>query len=370
MKNYCPLPFGHLLSNTRGDYQICCEHRVPIEHRMNINQDHPDSWLNSEYIKQVRSSFEQEQQHPGCSQCWQHENAGRKSLRTRSINEYRILGLQNCQSSLVNAELQVGNLCNLTCVMCNPYSSSALLAENTKLGITSVKQQDIDWTDTAWQNIDWILNQGIRVLNIRGGEPLYNKKLLHLIENLPHDKASLILLHITTNATTWTDRWEKAFEKFRLVRFMFSLDAIGHRYEYIRFPAQWNTVEQNVQKIRTLPNAKCLVHAVIQNLNIESIGELISWCDNQDIYLELDRLYSPAYLQITNLPVEYKDRVCLYLKNLLSLPLKNHIRQFLKSCHAEIQQSTFNDQLWTEFQNQIGMRESLRGNNHRSIMEY
>ena len=370
MKNYCPLPFGHLLSDTQGDYRICCEHRVPVEYRMNINQDHPDAWLTGEYIKQVRKSFENEHRHPGCSQCWRHEDSGRESLRTRSIKEYQILGIRDHQSRLVNAELQVENLCNLTCIMCDPKSSSAILAENTKLGLTSIKQQEIGWNNTAWQNINWILDQGIRVLNIRGGEPLYNKKLLNIIENLPRDTASLMVLHLTTNATVWTDRWEQALKKFGLVRFMFSIDAIDHRYEYIRFPSQWNTVEQNVQKIRTLVNAKCLVHAVVQNLNIGSIGELISWCDKQDIYLELDRLYNPAYLQITNLPSQYKDRVCVYLENLLNQRLQNHIRQFLESCYTEIQQSTFNNQLWKEFQNQIGMRESLRGNNHRSIMEY
>ena len=91
---------------------------------------------------------------------------------------------------MITVEIQLGNLCNLTCLMCNENSSSAILSENIKLGINKVKQKNFTWNDISFDYLYEILLSGPKIVNIRGGEPLYNKKLLKLIEDLPEEICS------------------------------------------------------------------------------------------------------------------------------------------------------------------------------------
>ena len=249
MNNYCAMPFNHVMIATNGDYQICCVHPVPAKHRKNINQTSLDEWLQNPYLAEVKSDFAQDQTHPGCHNCWQQEAAGTQSIRQMQANEYKIIGAKPGQSKLLNVEAAVGNLCNLSCVMCDEHNSSAILAENRQLGISIVDQRDFSWTESAFENLQHILDCRPRVLNLRGGEPMYNKRILELIENFPSDQLNNTLLHLTTNATTWTPQWQQALSKFKAVRMMLSIDAVGDLAEYIRYPCKFDQVESNIKQI-------------------------------------------------------------------------------------------------------------------------
>lgn len=372
MKNYCPLPFGHVCVGSLGNYQICCQHRVPVEHQDSINTAKLEDWTQNQYLEEVRDAFRQDIRHPGCSVCWRDEDSGKPSIRTRVSQEYRLLGLKPLEERLVNAEIQAGNLCNLSCVMCDEAESSALLAENQRLGINQIQQSDIKWDDQAWKNLLEILPD-LKVLNIRGGEPLYNKKLLETIEQMPDEQCNRVLLHITTNATVWNERWETALKKFRLVRVMLSIDAVGDVYEYIRYPAQWSTVEHNVDSMLTMPNFKFTVHSVVQNLNIQHLEDLIDWCRQRQLFLEFQKCYRPQYLEPTNIPDLLVDFTIKQLKQCQEKITESNARAFIQSCLQDFEtrkQLGLDSTLWKEFVTIMNMRESLRGNNHRTILRY
>jgi molybdenum cofactor biosynthesis enzyme MoaA len=372
MKNYCPLPFGHVCVGSLGTYQICCQHRVPAKHQNNISEVPVSQWTKNQYLEQVRDAFQQDQRHPGCAVCWRDEDSGKPSIRTRVSQEYQLIGLKPMEQRLVNIEIQAGNLCNLSCVMCDEAESSALLAENQRLGINQIQQTDIKWDEQAWKNLNEILPK-VRVLNIRGGEPMYNKKLLETIESMPVEHCKNMLLHITTNATVWNERWETALKKFRLVRVMLSIDAVGDVYEYIRYPAQWNTVEQNVNRMLTMPNFKFTVHSVVQNLNVAHLEDLIDWCQSKNLFLEFQKCYRPQYLEPTNIPNSLIDSTVAQLKRCENKVIEANARAFIQSCLNDFEtrrQTEINLDLWREFVSIITLRESLRGNNHKDILNY
>lgn len=353
-----------------GDYAVCCLHKTPKQHRLNLRDADPDVWLKSGYLEEVQNSFRENQKHPGCHQCWNDEDSGFGSMRTRTEKEYKIFGINPKNPTIVNAEIQLGNLCNLTCLMCNEYESSAILAENRKLGINKIQQRDIDWNERSWENLQKILDKSPKILNLRGGEPLYNKKILDILENIPQDQKRKMMLHLTTNATEWNDRWAQVLAGFKMVRMMISIDAIGHIYEYIRFPAKWVQVEQNVKKIQNLPNARIVINAVVQNLNILHLGDLISWCQANNLYLILDRLKHPKHLELTNLPIAPRTQAIQDLKKLSDLSLPADLAKFIESSILELSNRGFDQGLWDEFQTQVTMREKLRGNDYRSILYY
>jgi molybdenum cofactor biosynthesis enzyme MoaA len=351
-----------------GEYAICCLHRTPVDQRLNVNRDVYGAWKESNYVREVRESFVNDQRHAGCHMCWHHEDRGIISQRQRTSREYKILGIDVNRPKLTNIELDVGNLCNLKCLMCDEYNSSAILAENRKLGINVLDQRDIAWNDTAFDNIKTMLDQKPSVINIRGGEPFYNKKLLSLINSISDEDAKNICLHITTNATIWGEAWQQALQRFRLIRFMFSVDAVGKPYEYIRHPADWSTVDSNISNMMTQTNAKTMVHAVVSNLNIGYLGELIDWSQDKSIYLELDALIDPPYLQIQNLPDSYKSIVLDRLDQWLTKHYPDHIITVLKGFSEVLKQSKHDPVLWAQFQNDIGRRDNLRGNNYQDFI--
>jgi organic radical activating enzyme len=371
--NFCALPFGHTTVNTSGNFLVCCVHSPPAVDTININQDNYTSWQNSNYLNQVRQSFKENKQHPGCSVCWQHENKSQPSLRTKSQKEYKLLRVTDSSNKIVNLEIQLGNLCNLKCLMCNENESSAILAENIQLKINQHNQKDFRWSNTGFDNLKEMIMDGPQVINVRGGEPLYNKELLTLIEEIPEHICSNTLLHITTNATQWSKRWQAALEKFRIIRFMFSVDAVGELYEYIRFPGHWNTTCNNIKQMACIKNNRSLIYCVVQNLNILSIGDVIMWAKEQNLHLQLEQLINPEWLSITNLPGSLKVEAVDYLDNILSWDIEYHIKDFLIQCKLQLEASInqpINVELWNKFQSEINMRDNVRQNSHRRFLLY
>ena len=369
---FCPLPFAHTAISTTGTYQVCCQHKTPIEHSINVNQ-HPISvWQKSAYLNEVKTSFLQNHKHDGCKQCWTQEKQNYQSYRQRILDEYKILKVDKNTDKLTTLELQVGNLCNLSCLMCNEESSSVILAENIQLGINKVKQKDFIWNDASFDHLVEILLSGPKIVNIRGGEPLYNKKLLELIENLPEKICSTTILHITTNATVWNQRWANAINKFKLVRFMFSVDAVGELYEYIRFPGNWKTTSTNIKEIIKLKNVKPLVYCVVQNLNIRNMFELINWCQQEKIYLECDHLLKPKYLKINNLQTDLKKQAIEHVNKCLTLALPDHLQNFFANCQTQLINSLNNSDQnkWDDFLTYIVPRDQLRKNSYKKFLNY
>lgn len=373
MKNYCALPFGHLCADTMGRYQICCQHSVPAEYQNSISDTTPVEWFKNEYLNQVRQAFEQDIRHPGCASCWRTEDSGKQSLRQRVSQEYKILGSKTCEPKLVNVEIQAGNLCNLSCVMCNEQESSGVLAENQRLGINLIQQSDVKWDDQAWINFQQILQMKPKVLNIRGGEPFYNKKLLEIVESMTQEQCDTMLLHITTNGTMWSQRWRDALRRFKLVRIMLSIDGTNDVYEYIRYPGQWNTLNDNVEQMLIEPNLKLMVHTVVQNLNVSRLKDITAWCQKRNLFLQFYKCNTPAYLEPTNLPDQLIDSTISHLQSCLDLVTEPNAQSFVQSTLNDFVQRKhkgIDTQLWNEFVKYMTMRESIRGNSYLDILNY
>jgi molybdenum cofactor biosynthesis enzyme MoaA len=370
MKHYCAMPFNHVSVGNNGDYQICCIHPVPGKNKKNINQTSVDEWMQNPYLAEVKSAFAEDQQHPGCQRCWQQETSGTQSIRQVQAKEYKIIGAKPLQSRILHIEVAVGNLCNLSCVMCNEYNSSSILAENRQLGIAVLDQREFTWSESAFENLQQILDYRPRVIHLRGGEPLYNKRILELLDNFPAEHARNTLLHLTTNATTWTPQWQQTLSKFKSVRMMLSIDAVGSLAEYIRYPSKFDQVTQNIRLITKCKNINPVIHATVQNLNIMYIGEIIQWAKHMNIYLMLDLLVQPDYLEIINLPPVLKQKAIDHLQTVLAQDLDPHIQSEISAYKTSLETAVFDPQRWQRFVDDISRRDAVRKNSHRDFLKY
>jgi organic radical activating enzyme len=367
---YCPLPFNHTTISTDGYYNVCCINSTPAEHQFHLNDGDFNNWQKNSYCQEVKQYFADQRQHPGCSTCWDAEASGLTSYRQRILKEYKILGSVEYQEQLLNIEISVGNLCNLSCVMCTEKNSSLLLAENLKLKINKHNQQDFKWNEENFVNLYRNLKLKPRLINLRGGEPFYNKKIFEILDSFDPEDTKNTVIHITTNGTVWNNEWAKVLSKFKLVRLMFSVDAVGDLYNYIRYPGNFKVVENNIKNIVQHKNIKPLIHATLQNLNILYIDKLIQWADNLEIYLELEAITGPDYLRFTNLPQHLKLTAIDSLKDLLTWSLAPQIRTEILGCLQLLEQSVDvdNTELWNKFVSSISMRDDLRGNSYKYFL--
>lgn len=342
---------------------------TPVAHQFHLDDGDFDAWQTNRYCQEVKQSFVNHVRHSGCNKCWNAEDSGLTSLRQRSLTEYKILGAKEKHEELLNIEISVGNLCNLSCLMCSEKDSSVILAENIKLKINQVNQKDFKWSEENFVNLSKNLKLKPKLINLRGGEPFYNKKIFDLLDSFDPDDIKHTIIHITTNGTVWTQEWARVLSRFKLVRLMFSVDATGDLYNYIRYPGNFETVEKNIKDIVKYKNIKPLIHACVQNLNILHLGTLIQWAADLDIYLEFEPVVSPRFLNFTNLPRHLKVQSIEYLKKLLDHSLPAHLGTEISGYLQLLEMSADNNNLWNEFVSNISMRDNLRGNSFKDFLD-
>lgn len=368
-KNFCAIPFHHTRIGSDGSFNVCCDHNIPPDLKQNIRDHTAQHWFDSKYLQEVRQYFIDDRRHPGCNSCWRDEDSGIQSMRIRTQKEYQILGTDITNPKIKNIELQPSNLCNLSCLMCNEKFSSVIQAENRRLGISKIDRSELEWGPSHYANLAEMLDQGFLVLNVLGGEPFYSKALLDILDRLDPKKTSNAVLQIITNATVYNERWKKVMAKFGLVRLMISLDGVGSVYEYIRYPAQWSEVEKNVDLIQGMVKTKSLIHCTVQNLNILYLDQLIRWCQDRNLHLDLTLLNQPSYLHITNLPSDLRHQAIDNLNKWIETFTTPNIQQALLSFRDMLLRSeTLIDHRWQEFKTMIEMRDQLRKNSWRSIL--
>jgi MoaA/NifB/PqqE/SkfB family radical SAM enzyme len=138
-----------------------------------------------------------------------------------------------------------------------------------------------------------------------GGEPLlhpsHDKLLDFMIEN---DLAKNIMVSYNTNSTIdfspFIDKWKK----FRAVSIMLSVDGIGPLSRYIRNPTDWERVDKNLKLAASLASDRFFlkISTTVLIYNILHLGEVIDYASDLGIVLRLNPLFSPAYLNIKNMP--------------------------------------------------------------------
>lgn len=349
-----------------GTYGVCCEHQPPPSQRLNIQQHTVHQWLRSDYLQAVRDSFDQGLRHPGCAPCWRVEDQGHQSLRLRTqAEQHQWQQVQSTGTDPVSMEVSFTNLCNLRCFMCNETDSSAIRTENHRLGIPVRDSRELDWHQHS-DRLTAVINTGrVRWLNIVGGEPFMDARLQAWLGSIDAGRAQEIHLHIPTNCTHWSPDWAAVLERFASVGLMFSLDAVGDHAHYVRYPSDWRQIQSNIASMRTLPNAECMVSAVVQNLNIGRLDDLMTWCRDQQLWLTPVLLTDPDFLHITNLPYPALGWAANNVLGWMSTTPEPHLRQFLDQCFTLLTRAQFDQQRWQRFLVHVESRDRVRGTDWR-----
>jgi len=227
-------------------------------------------FANNKYLVGLRDEMNRGQFPTACSSCKNAEDSGLDSRRKGSNAWYTAQGINNNTVELVRMDYWTGDTCNLACVICGPDNSSTWKQE---LGLPVELKKVV--SNQFWKTLDL---SKIKFIHFNGGEPLLSKehvKFLHAVEN-----KNQVHLNYNTNGTILpSEELLNLWEQFRLVQVDFSIDDIGERFEYQRFPAKWNQVASNLQwYIDNAPhNCMFAVNTSVGILNHSNLQLLTAW---------------------------------------------------------------------------------------------
>lgn len=308
--NICSMIWNHQFIDGSGRVKPCCRFRG------NLGQLDADitTNFNNNTMQEIRQSMIAGERHPGCTRCWQEEDAGKKSLRQR-YNQHDKLGIDTIATDAPKIqwlELAISNDCNLACRMCDSRYSHKIFAEEFDYyGKTFVD------TPKTKMPIESVFPHvpNLKHLKITGGEPLITPdhwRLLDYIIDTGH--ANHIYLNYSTNCTVYpkqhiVDRWRE----FEYVELAISLDSIvKQENEYLRHGTVQEQALENIQRFVELQkeiNLHVIARPTVTLLNVYHLPETLEWLDSMGIRHNATHLAYPEHLSVTVLPNSAKQLI-------------------------------------------------------------
>lgn len=364
---YCVLPWIHFATRPNGDMRLCCNSNssgAGVDHEIglvknetgrpaNFANETPMSAWNNDYMQSVRTTMLEGNIPSSCKKCFDEESKGVVSKRMWETGTWIEEGIDipeliaetaadgTVPEKLVYLDLRLGHTCNLKCIMCSPHDSSQWVIDHKKVfplfQHNELKKQ-MAWDRKSFNNFwhenpDFWKEMYAQIPNLRqvyfaGGEPLMIREhKLFLEEIIKQGYADKILVRYNTNGLLVDDEIIELWKKFKKVKVGFSIDAVGGRNYYIRYPSDWDTIERNLHKLDNTPNnIQVSIATAIQILNIKTLPELAKWKVQQNFkkvnfenvtggieagggIFNMHLLYIPTFLSIKCLPDEDKAEV-------------------------------------------------------------
>ena len=356
------LPWVSMETTPMGNARPCCLAKDEITKadgsKFNLLDDTLQDMYNSEYMVNLREQFLAGEKPATCTRCWDEEAAGRTSKRmhtdVRFKHERPLIDFTNTKpDSLWFIDLKLGNICNLKCRICGSWSSSkwakeemdyiAAHGKDPKSHIAYQWLKDGRWprdSEVFWANMSELL-PNVRYFEFTGGEPFMITEHFELLqEAVDRGFANQIEIHYNTNGTQYPAEYVDLWKHFKYVEIAFSIDNVGERFEYERYGAKWDEVEENIAKFRTLRdqanNIKLQICLTVNTQNVYYLEDLCNWMNTQDFdYHHFNMLHDPRHMNIGTMTAEAKD---LVIAKLESGTFNNHdqrevnnIIQFIKN---------------------------------------
>lgn len=350
--------------NTNGECTSCCLQTVNYKNEnnetLNIRKNTFDEIINSSTAKQIRDNLKQGKKDINCRQCWSLEDAGLQSKRLLDNHHRAGEGLL--------LDLCMGTTCNIKCRTCGPESSAQWNKEYWDInksyneistykdykGFLRTFNDAFEDDSLVWKELE-NNKQDIRWIDMYGGEPMMMKKQWKFLEQLiKDDLAKNISLHYNTNGTIWDDEKYNILKEFKHISIDFSIDGIKDRYEFMRHPAIWEEVIQNMETIKNIKDFKCQIAHTVSTLNVWYINEIYMWFKGWDIYLNM--VHGPPEYNISNIPEDIKKVITE------KIGIKEKYQPVLDFMNSKI--SNFNFQ---SFIDKTKQHDDYRGENYNVI---
>lgn len=303
--NICIDAFKNLYMTTES-IAACCLAKPMHSTGIDFNTD--------EYLTSIRNVWLTGNFPAECSNCKTAEDSNYASRRQGSNKWYAAHNLSNTDVELLRLDYWTGDLCNLRCMICGPRNSSAWKQElNLPNDYKKVK------VNKLWRNLDL---SKIQSVHFNGGEPLLSKEHEEFLASIPVKEQ--VHINYNTNGTVRPSvELLELWSKFKLVQIDFSIDDIGERFEYQRFPAKWDDICANLKWFVDNCPVNCMfaVNTTVSILNSSNLANLTAWLENNFNYNRVGD------------PIEYRQQLVSGRLSTVGIDTRSaDIVQYLNNC--------------------------------------
>ena len=334
---FCVLPWVSLEASPIGTVRPCCladdEIVDDAGQKFELSKAKFQDIQNSNHMRNLRAQFLAGEKPQTCRKCWNEERSGRDSKRIHTLNRLKhMLPDQDWTTDakpLMFLDLKLGNICNLKCRICGPWSSSQFATEElNSMPRTEQKSSHAyqmlragAWpreNDQFWSQIDTVLSD-IRYIEFTGGEPFMIAEHFDMLQGIvDRGIAHQVEIHYNTNGTQWPDRGPDIWKHFKIVEIAFSIDDIGERFEYQRTNADWTVVLDTITSFQYLrdqmSNIQLQCCSTVNIFNVRYIDELAHWIVLQKFdFVYWNMMHDAWYFSIATLPESAKVQISEHL---------------------------------------------------------
>ena len=343
--SFCASPWLHMRINNAGNYEYCrWANKDDRNASANIAQVTPTEYF-QQHMAPIRRAMLAGEIVPGCRECAQMEQHGKISGRQKQLLK---IGVQTEQFAKTLAsspwvpefannpagatqqlpqdwQIDLGNYCNSSCVMCSPHSSSRVATEFYKLGLID-QMPPVAWCNDpvlVTQFVETLRNSPhIQYLHFIGGEtlitPAFRRILQTLIDTGLHRS---VTVGFTTNLTVWDNDILELLKQFAGVHLGMSVECFHPVNDYVRWPSQLSQVQMHADQwldqaqqhswlvqLRTTPTA----------LSVAQLLSIYDYAWQHGVAVESCNFLSrPAHLRASVLPAEHKSIIVNDMKQWL-----------------------------------------------------
>ena len=176
----------------------------------------------------------------------------------------------------------------------------AQLPEKFQSGYYSLDKSFSTWyKDQRWYDELLDNSADLEEIYINGGEPMLIKEHLYFLQKLCDlglNKKVRLLYSI--NLTLITPKVIDLWKQFKKVELNVSIDDLGKRNDYIRYPSNFNIIEANLN----LLNGNFFDIKIIQTvsvLNVFNLGTFYEYFTEKGFRIEHNYVYWPEYLHVS-----------------------------------------------------------------------
>jgi MoaA/NifB/PqqE/SkfB family radical SAM enzyme len=336
-KNFCVAPFLQLTTHPSGSFSPCPYlGGTSWAGQYNSIQE---IWRSSD-LQGLRQQFINNEQPGMCNRCWHEETNQKQSLRLRlfdpvnQTSEFSFVDSNTLATRLTESidnesylagpevlTIKNGNVCNAKCRVCHPNDSSRWIEDADKLHKATGKvfynltQQERNWSeDQIAEILD--LSRSLKRLELFGGEPMYNKKVHHILEQMViSGESKHIILYINTNGSVNIAEKFPFIKEFQQVEIGLSIDGVGSHFEYIRHGINYGNMVENVKQLRQYLEDNNVQHS-LDSITTVQIQNVLYLPEIKKAVMEIlplspfwNLLTWPSYLFIKNMPESIKEAV-------------------------------------------------------------
>jgi hypothetical protein len=234
-------------------------------------------------LTHYRSQWQKSDLQKNCRICIHAESTGLHSYRQASFE-----WLDGIGDAIEFLTIAVNKKCNLACVSCDANSSSFWYQENIRNNIPQPKNiQKLHADDRQGEITKNFLSllasqdlSKLKYIKFGGGEPLMTDTHLQVLKLVTNPEN--VTLQYTSNFSLMpSDKVFKEWEKFKLVKWVASVDGVGDQFSFLRWPYRWEKLNDFVKTAKhSVPgNIMFGVEHTLNPLNVFYFDRFQTWFD-------------------------------------------------------------------------------------------